>query len=274
MSRNHLLELKRVLVSSDSLLEPSLCIAQAVYPELAIREYVNRIEAWADMLITRAPQRYDLGATLGLLNHYMFEELGFRGNGDEFYDPRNSYLNEVLDRKLGIPITISIVYIELGRRLGLALQGVSFPGHFLVKLKTEEGELALDPYNRGQMLGTPALRKRLTDLLNQDVEDPRPYLGTASRQDILVRMLSNLKTIYQSRGELDHLLRTVNQIIVVDPERVEEYRDRGLLLLDMECPHSAMTDLTTYVSRRPNATDAGPLREKLKELRSRYGRLN
>jgi regulator of sirC expression with transglutaminase-like and TPR domain len=274
MSNGHLLQLKAALTRTNDLLEPALLIAQAAYPDLPVQAYLNRVNAWADALLTRAPRTGDLGATLGLLNHYMFEELKFRGNGEEYYDPRNSYVNEVMDRKLGIPITLSVVYIELGRRLGLALQGVSFPGHFLVKLRTEEGELALDPYNRGQMLGAPALRRRLADLFNTDIEDPKPYLATASRKEILVRLLGNLKTIYRTRSESDHLLRAIDQTLIVDPDHAEEYRDRGLLLMELSCPHGAIVALQEYLRRRPNAQDVPALREKLLNLKQQYGRLN
>jgi regulator of sirC expression with transglutaminase-like and TPR domain len=274
MRNEHLRKLKSELASSDGLLRPALLIAQAAYPELAVESYVSRIDTWAEALLTRAPRQGDLGATLGLLNHYLFEELEFKGNTDEFYDPRNSYLNEVLDRKLGIPITLSIIYIELGQRLGLALHGVAFPGHFLVKLKTGEGDLALDPFNRGQMLGTPALRRRLSDLYSTDVEDPSPFLASASRKDILVRMLGNLKAIYRTRGEMENVLRSSDQIIVVDPQRAEEYRDRGLVRLELDCPHTAITDFSEYLKRRPNAPDSGSIREQMMELRSEHGRLN
>lgn len=260
--------------SDINLLEAALVIAGTEYPELDVDTYRSRLERWAGELRDRITEDASAEQRLRALNHYLFGELGFSGNMDDYYDPRNSYLNEVLDRKLGIPITLSLVYMELGQRIGLPLEGVSFPGHFLVKLPVQGGAVVLDPFNGGISLGEEDLYELLERMFNTEVGEIAPLLTTASKRDILVRMLRNLKGIHQNADRHEKALQVVNMILTVDPSLEEEHRDRGLLLLQLECAQAAAKDLRHYLQARPDAEDADNIRELLIDIQNRDTRLH
>ncbi len=263
-----------------NLAEAALVIAREEYPALDIAAYLERIDAMAQTL--RARLRADIAPMekLALLNRYLFEELGFAGNSNDYYDPRNSYLNEVIDRKLGIPITLAVLFIEVGRRIGLPLSGVSFPGHFLVKCALRDGAVVIDPYAKGASLGIKDLQKRLRVLSGgMDIvpEAVMRLLTVAQPADILARMLRNLKAIYSERGEggdQAKALTIVNHVLDLCPQSADDYRDRARLHEDLECFRAALADFEAYLRLEPQAQDAGKLREKIAELRGRVSRLN
>jgi regulator of sirC expression with transglutaminase-like and TPR domain len=249
-----------------SLLEGALAIASAEYPALNIDSYRSQLDIWADELRERLSEGASAEERLRALNNYLFEELGFSGNIDDYYDPRNSYLNEVLDRKLGIPITLSVIYMEIGNRIGLPLEGVSFPGHFLVKLPVDGGAVVLDPFNRGISLGEDDLLNLVERMFDTEVDEIAPLLATASKRDILVRMLRNLKAIHQHAERYEKALNAVNMLLTIEPGLNDEYRDRGLLLLQLECHRAARDDIERYLAANPDAEDADRLREMVVEL--------
>jgi regulator of sirC expression with transglutaminase-like and TPR domain len=207
-------------------------------------------------------------------NGFLFDELRFSGNEKDYYDPRNSYMNEVLDRRCGIPITLSVLYMELGHRLGLDLAGVSFPGHFLVKLSYGGGEAVLDPYHRGISLSAEDLTRRLQSLFNTDIDSPDPFLYTASNKHILTRMLINLKEIYKQRGEPEKAISVISKILLVEPGRTSEYRERGLLLHSLQCFRGALKDLENYLNYTPDAEDDDKVREMVVHLQERHAQLH
>lgn len=248
------------------LLDAALVIAASEYPAINVDSYHQRLDEWASELRARIETDASAEDRLRALNAFLFQELGFSGNTDDYYDPRNSYLNEVLDRKLGVPITLSMIYMALGQRIGLPLEGVSFPGHFLVKLPVDGGAVVLDPFNGGISLDEHDLCDLLERMFDTEVSEVTPLLTTASKTDILIRMLRNLKGIHQQGDEYDKALRVVNMIIAIDPHLEEEYRDRGLLLLQLECRHAALKDLRHYLSADPEAEDAESIRDLIVEL--------
>jgi regulator of sirC expression with transglutaminase-like and TPR domain len=248
------------------LLDAALVIAASEYPAINVDSYHQRLDEWASELRARIETDASAEDRLRALNAFLFQELGFSGNTDDYYDPRNSYLNEVLDRKLGVPITLSMIYMALGQRIGLPLEGVSFPGHFLVKLPVDGGAVVLDPFNGGISLDEHDLCDLLERMFDTEVSEVAPLLTTASKTDILIRMLRNLKGIHQQGDEYDKALRVVNMIIAIDPHLEEEYRDRGLLLLQLECRHAALKDLRHYLSADPEAEDAESIRDLIVEL--------
>jgi len=259
------------------LAEAGLLLAGDAYPDLDVDAGLARLDGMAGAVRSRLAADAFPEQKATSLNHYLFQELGFSGNSSDYFDPRNSYLNEVLARRTGIPITLSIIYLEIGRRLGLDLQGVSFPGHFLVKLRVRRGQLILDPFNRGETLGEAELRRRLAQVLPraQAREAPLdPYLASASRRDIIARVLRNLKHIHLKAGRLDAALAVMNRMLLVVPESAEELRDRGLLYQELECFRPALSDLENYLRRRPEAPDAVELRGRVVELQKAVGRLN
>lgn len=259
------------------LAEACLLIAQDAYPALDVAQYLEHIEALAAKLKSRLSGDAFPAQKVAVLNRYMFDELGFRGNAAEYYDPRNSYLNQVLERRTGIPITLSILYMALGHRLGLRLQGVSFPGHFLVKLRVTGGQLVLDPFSGGEAQSEPDLRARLAQVMPQHEADTLPlpqFLQAATPRQILARLLRNLQGIYLQSGEAQNTLRVTQRMVMVAPHAAEAVRDRGLAYYKLDCFRAALADLQDYLERRPDAPDAGEIGDKIAALRLECARLN
>ncbi len=259
-----------------SLAEAALLIAGHGYPDLNVAAYLSRIEELAYMLRLRIDEDDSIPERISALNQFLFGELGFAAASDDYYDPRNSFLNEVLERRTGIPITLSVIYMELGRKVGLPLQGVSFPGHFLVKCVVPEGAVVLDPYSGGISLGLPDLQKRLREVQGGEVSRAivAELLVSASNKEIIVRLLRNLKAIYLREHKLDKALPIMNWIIATLPEQTAELRDRGMIYQELECPRAALTDFETYLQLSPGSDDAGDIRTRIIELRKEVARLN
>jgi len=261
-----------------SLAEGALWIAASEYPDLVIDDYLARLHEMAARLRGRLRPDIATADKLLALNHYLFDELGFSGNNEDFYDPRNSFLNEVIERRVGIPITLGVVYIEIGRRIGLGLHGVSFPGHFLVKCALRDGVVVLDPYSRGLSLGAEELQQRLRaagSLGDVDEAILGHLLSAATNKEVLGRMLRNLKIIYVDRGDWLRALSACERVISLLPDDAgEEYRDRGSIYLKLECIRAALGDFGTYLRQRPGADDAESVRAQIAELAPRVARLN
>jgi regulator of sirC expression with transglutaminase-like and TPR domain len=259
------------------LAEACLLIAQDAYPDLDIAQYLARIDGLAAKLKSRLSGDAFPAQKVAVLNRYLFDELGFCGNADEYYDPRNSYLNQVLERRTGVPITLSILYMEIGQRLGLRLQGVSFPGHFLVKLRVTGGQLVIDPFCGGEAQSESDLRARLAQLLPQREADTLPlpqFLEPATPRQILARVLRNLKGIYLQSEEAQNMLKVMQRMVMVAPHAAEEVRDRGLAYYKLDCFRAALADLQDYLERRPDAPDADEIMGKAAALRLVCSRLN
>jgi regulator of sirC expression with transglutaminase-like and TPR domain len=260
-----------------NLAEAALLIAQDDYPELDPGYYIAELDRLGNTLKKRMPSDFSPVHRLLALNRYMFVELGFKANDGNFYDPDNSLLNVVLERRCGIPITLSIIYLELGKRIGLNLSGISFPGHFLVKLPVADGELILDPYSKGKSLSEADLRSRLGELA-RDIDPAelplRQFLEPASKREIIARMLRNLKTIHLQNDAHAKALCVLNRLLIVNPDSAMDWRDRGLLYERLECPRAALDDLEAYLRLAPDADDTVAMHERVAELRRRASRLN
>ncbi|HTU00381.1 MAG TPA: transglutaminase-like domain-containing protein, partial [Candidatus Sulfotelmatobacter sp.] len=209
------------------------------------------------------------------LNRLLFESHGFRGNAEDYYDPRNSFLNEVLDRHTGIPITLSIVYMAVGRRAGVALSGVGMPGHFLVKsVAGERDELLIDPFNGGAIL-IPEDCQRLLDQISQGRLRLEPkHLQVIGTRAILARMLHNLKAIYFTAQEYGRALSTVDRLLILYPDCPSEIRDRGLLFSQVKDYRGATQELERYLRLAPGAEDSEVIRKHLRSLRERLAGWN
>jgi regulator of sirC expression with transglutaminase-like and TPR domain len=275
---------RALLAQADTRIELAracLMIARDAYPELDMAHYVGQIERFGLRLRALAAER-GVEEKVIALNEFMFGELGFQANVDAYYDPRNSYLNEVIDRRTGIPISLSIVYMELGRRIGLPLEGVSFPGHFLVRLRLRGGMLVLDPFAGGAPQSEDDLRERLERVVPKGTTGGIPlellpleqFLEPASHRQIIARVLRNLKSIYRDADEPAQLLGVLNRILVVSPDASGELRDRGLLYRRLECWQPALADLSAYVEREPEAPDGEDMRLQLLALRAQCARMN
>jgi len=259
-----------------------LQIAEDAYPGLDVDGYVGEIERLAKRLRARLAPDTAVEDRVIALNEFLFDDLGFSGNVDDYYDPRNSYLNEVLDRRTGIPITLAVLYMEIGRRIDLPLEGVSFPGHFLVRLPLRGGTLVLDPFSGGVPQSEAELRERLKRVIPRDAAGGVPvaelpldqFLEPASNRQILARVLRNLKGVYREKDIPDRLLEVLNRMIIVAPDSAAELRDRGFVYQRLECWRPALKDLTDYLEREPDAADSEEVRAKMMELSMRCARLN
>lgn len=262
---------------SIDLAEAALLIAADEYADLDVDAYLTQLDDMATLLKRRLRADISQADTIAALNRYLFDELGFAGDPANYYDPRNSFLNDVLERKRGIPITLAIVYIEIGRRIGLPVQGVSFPAHFLVKCTLRDGTVVLDPYAKGVSLSFEDLRKRLK-ALKHGAEPTRSMvsnmLTAATHREILARLLRNLKGIYSHHKDWMKALWAADRIVSVMPELAEEYRDRGMIYLNMECFRAALFDFQAYLKMLPAARDAQLVRAKVAELEALASRLN
>lgn len=259
-----------------------LQIAEDAYPGLDVDGYVGELERFAKRLRTRFAHDALAEDRIIALNELLFDDLGFAGNTDDYYDPRNSYLNEVIDRRTGIPITLSVLYMEIGRRIGLPFEGVSFPGHFLVRLPLRGGTLVLDPFSGGVPQPEAELRERLKRVIPREAlggvavaELPLDqFLEPANNRQILARLLRNLKGVYREKDQPERMLAVLNRMIVVAPESAGELRDRGFVYQRLECWRPALQDLAEYLQREPDAPDQDEVRANMVDLTQRCARLN
>lgn len=266
--RSRFADLVQAPDGSIDLTEAALLIAAEAYPALDLGRYrgaLDALAAGAAPLVDAA--RGDLERARALI-HYLSVDRRFRGNEDDYYDRRNSFLNEVLDRRIGIPITLALVYMEVGRRLGLPVRGVGFPGHFLVKY-AGAADVIIDPFY-GQVLSESDCQERLRAVLGPAARLERDLLRAATDREILVRMLRNLKQVYLQAKELEPALACVERILLVEPDLASELRDRGLLYAQLECYAAASADLERFLALAPEDSTAGAVRERLIEI-GRHG---
>jgi len=241
----------------------ALTFAAVEYSDLDIEAYLARIEQMATELRPRVSPEESPGRVIAVIDEYLFGELGFRGNEGQYYDPRNSYLNEVLDRRLGIPISLAVIYLEVARGVGFQLEGVGMPGHFLLRHPHPVEPLLIDAFTRGSIVTEEECRVRLRALYGEALPLTRQMLRPLDKRAILFRMLSNLKAIYARADDPARAIRTIDLMLLVDPAQVVEYRDRGLLRFHAADFKSARADLEHYLDVRPDAEDAGGIRKQL-----------
>ena len=248
----------------------ALLIARDEYPQLDPGLYDRLVQDHAAHLRDEIDAIEPAPLKMHAINRHLFEELGYAGNTTEYYDPRNSYLNEVFERRLGNPLTLALVQIEVARRLGVPLVGVSFPGHFLVRLPVgDDGVLVMDPFNRGRPLDVDELRDRARPHLGGSPPDDNALtriLDPASDRAMLVRLLRNLHGVYTEQDDWPRAARSADRILQLQPDHPEALRDRALAYLKMGHRHGARQDLERYLRRNPDAPERATLRERLVEL--------
>ena len=244
----------------------ALMMARTENPYLDVERYAARMDELAgrvEKLISDLhPQR-----TIAALNRVLFEDVGMRGNREDYYDPRNSFLNDVLDRRLGIPITLSVVYMEVARRVGFSLAGVGLPGHFLLKHYGEGSEILIDCFNRGDILSRRDCQSRLDEIYSGEMTLRPEFLHPISRRQILMRMLNNLKTVYLSIRNFRKALPIADLILVLFPHSSEDVKQRALLRYSMALHKLAAEDLEEYLHISPTASDAGEIRQMSLSIR-------
>jgi len=259
------------------LLGTALLIARDEYPALDADVYDATLQGHVEQVRTQVEAVDAWPQKMAVINRHLFEEVGYAGDSEHYYDPRNSYLNEVFERRLGNPISLALVQIEVARRLGVPLDGVSFPGHFLVRLPVDDGVLVMDPFNRGRPLDEDELRQRARPHLNGEAPDDRALfqiLNPATHRSILVRVLRNLHGVYAERDDWERAARSADRILRLSVDNCDALRDRGLAYLKMGYRQGARADLARYLHLTPDAQDSGPLRERLVELSSGPAKTN
>jgi regulator of sirC expression with transglutaminase-like and TPR domain len=262
------------LVSEDAglpVLEAAVSVAQDADPGLDTQSVLAEIDGLAAALTRRLPADAAPLHRLRVLNRYFFNELGFGGNVNDYYDPRNSYLPHVLASRRGIPITLALLYMELASHVGLQASGVSFPGHFLVKLHLSQGEVVIDPFT-GQSLSRAALEERLQPFRQGgDGSDEIPlglYLQSAPGRDILARLLRNLKEIHRARDDARQWLAVQERLVALLPDDLQERRDRGLAQAAVGRLDLACSDVEAYLAGHADAPDAALLKRRVRRWRS------
>ena len=246
----------------------ALAVAREEYPELDEGRYLRMLDELASGVHAGLPSGASIERRVGRLNSYLFHELGYDGNKTDYYDPRNSFLNEVIDRRTGIPLTLCILYMEVGRRCGLRVDGVGFPGHFLCKVHLDEGELVVDPFSRGQLLGVDEIKRRLQAAVGDQVKFDARVLRAAKPREILVRMLQNLRSVYSERNDMPRALSAVDRLLLLAPENIRGLRERAQLCEQLGGPLAAVRDLEKVLQLEPYASDANVLRARLRKLRT------
>jgi regulator of sirC expression with transglutaminase-like and TPR domain len=252
----------------------ALLMAKEEYPDLDVDKCLDQLTELAREAEPIVQAGSDTIERVQLLSDFLFTQKGFAGNRDEFADPRNSFLNDVLERRLGIPITLSLIYIEIGRRLGLNLFGVSFPAHFLVKAVDERGELIIDPFNGGAILTLEEIRARLARIYGQPVDVQPAMLKAVGARHILCRMLRNLKGIYLNGSDWPRALSALDRILMLDPRALDELLERGALYEKLECFSAALDDFQSFLSQAGEHAGADNAREAVVRLMRQVARIN
>jgi len=248
-----------------NLARAALLIAKEAEPEVDVEEYLSALDVMASEVAERLPsERYPL-RIIRTINHYLFEDLGYQGNTADYYDPRNSFLNQVIERRKGIPITLSLVYLEVAQRLDFPMMGVGLPGHFLIRPTLGEMEVFVDPFHQGAVLFPEDCEERLSQVYGSQATMRPEYLETVNIPQFLARMLTNLKMIYLNRGDLEQTLAAVERILLLFPNAVRERRDRGLIYYEQQRWQEAIADLTYYLQQEPIASDR-PMIQRLLDI--------
>ena len=251
----------------------ALLIAKDAYVNLDIEAYLERLNQMAAELRAQIGGKADTSAQINGLNHYLFEAQGFAGSSQEdYYDARNSYLNEVLERKIGIPITLSVVYMEIGKRIGLPLVGVGFPGHFIVKHR--DLETVIDPFESGQILSDENLSERLTQLFQEPVRMHPRFLQAVTNKEILARMLRNLRQIHFREEAYEKAVRTAEQITWLAPEFAQDYRDLGYLYYHVNAYAKSLASFNTYLHLSDDPPDREEISRNIRALTQQIAKLN
>lgn len=241
----------------------ALYLAKEEYPELDAEEYLNALDVMAAEIKERLPKESYPLRIIKSINNYLYQDLGFKGNTREYYDPRNSFLNQAIERRTGIPITLALVYLEIAKRIDFPMVGIGMPGHFLIRPDFEEADIYVDAFNEGEILFPQDCAERLAQIYGQPVQMRPEFLEAVGPKKFLARMLTNLKAIYLNQGENSKALEAIEKILLLFPEAVVERRDRGVLYYQLGRWTEARPDLESYLVNIPDAGDAEVVRRLL-----------
>jgi regulator of sirC expression with transglutaminase-like and TPR domain len=256
--------------SEIDLAQAALLFARDAYPDLDPTPYLHQLDEWAEDIQSDIAASIDPLATL---NRFLFDDLHFQGNRRFYNDPRNSYLNQVIDRRLGLPITLSVVYIEVARRVGLPVEGVGLPGHFIVRHLDRDGVRYFDPFHQGRLLTSDDCRNLVVDLSNGALEFQTAMLEPVDARHILTRMLNNLKNAYVQEQHFAQAVPVVERLLDLEPDAAVHVRDLGLLHYQLDQYGSALQALHRYVALTEAAPD-DPIQQVIAHLQVQIARLN
>ena len=271
---NEFLQLASLSDDRINLAHGALLIAQAAYPDLKESLYLERLDRMASRVkldMTAATESVDI---ITKLNCILFEQEKFRGNRENYYDPDNSFLNRVLDRKTGIPITLSIIYIEVAGRLGLDVRGIGLPGHFITALYHASGEIFIDPFNRGEILTIDECLEIVRTYMGNAVVPDLHWLQPISRKELLIRMLRNLKLIYARQDNDVMLFKMIHWILTLQPEAPAELSERAMLYEAMGNPSRAVKDWERYIANVDDHKSVTKIHERIDFLKKQQSRIH
>ena len=246
----------------------ALLIAREEYPRLVVDDYLERLDQLAAGLAVEIDLDAGIGAIARTIALYMAQEHGFEGDAEDYYDTRNSYLNEVMDRRRGIPLSLSVLYMEVARRVNVLLLPVAMPGHFLLKLQSDAEEVFLDPFNRGNVIDGAGAQALFDGLYQGRVKFTESMLGAATKRQVLSRMLNNLKAVYVQGDDAERALRMVELLTLITPWDLDEVRDRGLLRFRLRRFDEALPDLEAYAQYGPPGPEIETVRDALRRITS------
>jgi regulator of sirC expression with transglutaminase-like and TPR domain len=267
------------------LAQAALLIASIEYPELDAARYIAQLDTFAERVrghlalpdpqqLPQLPAETDTLAVIDAINTVLFEEEQFRGNKEDYYNPNNSFLNKVLEDRVGIPISLSLVYTEVGRRVGLQIDGIGFPYHFMLRCRLPQGMIYIDPYEGGLRLSEQGCQERLRQLTPHKIRPHSHWFEPFSHRRWLIRILNNLKKIYIQRDHFERALIVCDLMILLSPRAALERRDRGLILLQQKRYSRSIRDLTAYTELAPDADDREEILNYIKMARQTLAMLN
>ena len=250
-----------------NLVEKCLKFAQILeYPDLDVDEYIQKINRIGMSLKESINDVKNPTYLISMLNEHFFENLGFSGDEDDYFDPKNNFLNEVIDKKSGLPITISILYVEIAKFVGLDLKIVGFPSHILVKYNEE---MILDPFYDGNLLDVDDLQEILDTNFDGQLKFQPEFLDEIESEQILLRMTRNLKNSYVQSFVYDKALRCTNMVLAIEPESPEDIRDKGILEERLQNSEAALKYLNKYLEINPNAEDIDFILEMIRSIKTK-----
>ena len=257
------------------ILRAALTFARIEDPQLDVEHYVRRIEGFAKRVAARIQDPDDPAQIIAALNEVLFQEEMFRGNTVDYYSPRNSYLQNVLDRALGIPITLALVYMEVARRVSFRLFGVGMPGHFLLKHYDVDGRsILIDAFERGSIVSEEDCRQKLETIYSGQIELRPEFLLPVTRRQMLTRMLNNLRSVYLSQRDFRRAVQIVDLILVIYPRSPEDVKQRAVLRYNLDDYRGALNDFDEYVKMSPDASDAEEIKQTALSLRRSMAMMN
>ncbi|HEX3581018.1 MAG TPA: tetratricopeptide repeat protein [Thermoanaerobaculia bacterium] len=250
------------------LVEASLLIAAEDQPGVDVDRHLGEVRAWSEAVSSRLRGSHDVERVVEAINRQLFEEEGFHGEPDDYYDPRSALVSEMLDRHAGLPITLSILYLELTRRVGAEAAGIALPGRFLVKFSGYFGEVIVDPFDGGRVVTPRELQQLLDQVFGGGVRLREHHLRSFSRREILARELAQLKAAYISQHDIARAAASVDRLLILDARDAYEVRDRAGLAMQMHTYALAIECLERYLELMPHADDRNVVREQIAYLRA------